>query len=111
MKSSRNKLLGVLLLLVFVIPLGMAVRKAYRDLRQPELNSALIVAVRKNDTTQVVSLLAQGADANVVSWYGSSALHLAAAKHDPAFVQLLLARGALVSAKDRDGKSPLDWAV
>jgi len=64
MKSSRKKLIGLAILLLFLVPLGISVKEVYREVRQPELNAALIAAVRKNDTVKVVSLLSQGADAN-----------------------------------------------
>jgi len=66
MKSSRKKLMATVILFLFLAPFGVAVKKAYRELRQPELNSALIVAVKRNDTPSVMALLAQGADANAV---------------------------------------------
>jgi len=64
MKSSHKKLVGLLILLLFLVPLGVAGKKVYLELRQPELNRVLIAAVKKNDTTAVVALLAQGADPN-----------------------------------------------
>jgi len=64
MKTSHKKLVGLLILLLFLVPLGIAVKKVYRENQQPELNRALIAAVKKNDTAAVVALLAQGADAN-----------------------------------------------
>lgn len=64
MKSSRNKMLGWAILFLFLVPLGMTVKKVYRELRQPELNRALITAVKKSDTAEVVALLREGADPN-----------------------------------------------
>jgi len=64
MKSSHKKLLGAVMLLLFLVPLSLAVKKVYRELKQPELNAALIAAVKRNDTAAVVSLLREGADAN-----------------------------------------------
>jgi len=64
MKSSRKKLMGVVILFSVLVPFGVAVKKVYRELRQPELNSALIAAIKRNDTVLVMALLGQGADAN-----------------------------------------------
>jgi ankyrin repeat protein len=64
MKPVRKKLIGLAILLVFLVSLGMAVKKVYRQLRQPDLNSALIAAVKKNNTAAVVALLLEGADPN-----------------------------------------------
>jgi hypothetical protein len=61
MKSSHKKLVGLVILLLFLVPLGMAAKKVYRELRQPELDSALIAAVKRSDTAAVVALLREGA--------------------------------------------------
>jgi hypothetical protein len=64
MKPVRKKLIGLAILLVFLVSLGMAGKIVYRGVRQPELNNALIAAVKKNDTAAVVALLREEADAN-----------------------------------------------
>jgi ankyrin repeat protein len=64
MKSSHKKLIGLAILLLFLVPLGMSGNKVYRELRQPELNHALIAAAKRGDTAAVVSLLREGADPN-----------------------------------------------
>jgi ankyrin repeat protein len=64
MNASRKKLSAFLILLVFLILFGMAGRNMYRELRQPELNAALIAAVKKNDTAATISRLQDGADPN-----------------------------------------------
>lgn len=66
MKSSHKKLISLAILLAFLVPLGMAVAKVHRQIRQDALNRALIAAVKKKDTTNVIALLSEGADANSI---------------------------------------------
>jgi len=64
MKSSRRKLLGLVILLVLFLPLAISVVEAYREVHQQALNHGLIAAIKKNDTPTVISLLSKGADPN-----------------------------------------------
>jgi ankyrin repeat protein len=62
MKSSRKKLIGLAILLLLLVTLGIAASTVYREVRQPDLNRALIAAVKKNDTSKANALLSEGAD-------------------------------------------------
>jgi len=141
MKPSYKKLLALLILLFCLFPLGCAVRKAYHDWRQPELNASLIAAVKKNDTTAVIAVLSQGADPNskdlpsdtrsmwLRSWdcirgrtrqvgSGTPALCIALQRDAPddapsnvPLITALLEAGATVNQPDDFGNTPLMWAV
>lgn len=52
------------MLLACLLPMSLALKKAYQEFRQPELNRALIAAIQQDDTRKVISLLSEGADAN-----------------------------------------------
>ena len=57
-------------------------------------------------------LLSHGADPNALDAYGRTALHLVAAKGEPiSAIRLLVEAGAQLDAKDRGGKTPLDYAT
>jgi len=141
MKSSRKKLLGLTLLILFVVPLGIAVKKVYWEFGRTDRNSRLIAAIRKNDTAKVVSLLAQGADANAgelppdlrsfqqklgdvlrgkSSSQGKARSALLVALEpiesipptkNIALINALLDAGADVNVSDKEGQTPLLWAV
>src|SRR5438128_1807657 len=55
---------SILCYLVLIIIVGLPVLLTWRAVRQERLDRALIAAVVKDDAPAVVSLLAQGADAN-----------------------------------------------
>jgi ankyrin repeat protein len=64
MKPSHRKLLGFVILLLFVLPLGLSVAQAFREGRQQALNRALIAAIKNNDAKAVITALAKGANPN-----------------------------------------------
>jgi hypothetical protein len=64
-KSSRGKLLGVLVLCAALSAIGGMGWEADREVRQQALDSALLSAIKKNDIPEVVASLAKGADPNV----------------------------------------------
>lgn len=74
--------------------------------------TALMQAAHEGHTSQVKLLLAAGADPNVVSTAGWTALTFAthAGAGAPEKLLVLLEAGADFSVRDRDGKTALDWA-
>ena len=77
--------------------------------KMPLLGYAAMVT----DRATVELLLDRGADPNVTSSRGATALMMAAASDhaDTATVQLLLDHGARLDARDDEGRSALDWAM
>jgi ankyrin repeat protein len=66
----------------------------------------------ERDSAECVRLaLAHGADINVSSDSGQTALHVAAAQRGEEFVRFLVASGARLDAKDKQGHTPLDIAM
>ena len=141
MGSVRKKRLGLLLLLVFAVFLGSSARNLYRKVRQPEMNRALIDAVKKDNAAGVISLLAAGANPNakeippntrslwLLLWdrlrgkplpreLGPTALVVALESNTAGWppenvpmVTALLDAGAAIEAADEDGTTPLVWAT
>lgn len=141
MKSSRNKLVGLVILLLSLPALGMTVKKVYRDVRLTELNASLIAALKKNNASSVVSLLSQGADPNsreippdprsqwqrlwdrlrgkpTPSGDGPTALLVAlkpvestTPPENVPLIKALLDAGAKINISEKDGVTPLTWAV
>ena len=62
---------------------------------------------------EVVSLASAGVDVDVkAEWYDEwTPLHYAAYSSQKEVAELLIDKGADVNAKDKNGKTPLDWAV
>ncbi len=96
--------------------------------------SPLFEAVKKGDKAEVEALLAKGADVNAKDRHGKTPLHqlaehpgddalfietIRAQGLDPSpflwkgkeIAELLLTKGADVNAKDKDGNTPLHWAI
>jgi ankyrin repeat protein len=83
-----------------------------KPLGQHELGFGLRAAAGQGNGALVDLLLANGGDPNW--WEGHderTALHAAARRGDLEVVRLLLAAGANVSAKDREGRTPLSVAI
>ncbi len=59
-----RKVVGLLLLLLLMGIIGVPGWVIYRDIRQDYLNHALIAAVKRDDTSEAIALLNEGADAN-----------------------------------------------
>ena len=64
----------------------------------------------RSSASAVKFLLEQGADVNLKSRSGDSALGCAALNGDVAVVRLLLKAGAQVNTRDEEGRTPLMWA-
>ena len=71
----------------------------------------LQLAALESDAAAVTSLLAEGADANVVDGYGWSPLHLAMPRAGPEVVSALLEAGADPNAQSVDGLTALHLAA
>src|SRR5260221_14679876 len=63
MKLLRKRLIWILLTL-FLLPVLITSVWFWRQVRQQNLDHALIEAIKKNDTSVAIALLNQGADAN-----------------------------------------------
>ena len=75
-----------------------------------KLNQALIYAARNNNAKIVKLLLDAGADSNPIGYHEIRPLMWAAYFKNEEMVRDLLNVGAIVSFKDVDGKTSLDWA-
>ena len=64
MRLSRSKRIGLIFLSLLAVLLGSLVWLTYREVRQEKLNRALIAAIKHNDTSAALTLLAEGADPN-----------------------------------------------
>jgi ankyrin repeat protein len=77
--------------------------------------SPLMLATQAGDVENVSLLLAKGADPNrqmiLLGFFPTTPLITAVAYDDPALVRALVASGAKLHDKDRDGMTPLAWAV
>jgi ankyrin repeat protein len=74
----------------------------------------MMFAARTNSPVSVKVaeyLLANGADPNIKSTMGSTALHLACSSHNADFVELLCKNKADVNIKDNSGATALHWAL
>jgi len=56
-------------------------------------------------------LLKRGANVNVINANGCSLLHLAALNGEIEMMRVLLDKGAIIDSQDKDGKTPLFYAV
>ena len=74
-------------------------------------STPLIVAAGKEYEEMVLMLLSHGADVNMTSKYGSTALSESAVKGNLAIVKKLLEAGAFVDSANKWGKTPLMWAA
>jgi ankyrin repeat protein len=73
----------------------------------PDLNKKLLDAAEAGDTSEVQSLLTEGADANSKGSYGHTALMSAAVRGHTDTVRTLLKAGADVNAKGSTGRTAL----
>jgi ankyrin repeat protein len=74
--------------------------------------TALYLAVSRNETNKALRLLARLADVNIVTGGPrNTALHLAAALNNIKLVENLLLRGADPSVQDSRGRTPLHYAA
>jgi ankyrin repeat protein len=74
-------------------------------------NTALIIAVDKNNLQIVQLLIAKGADINIKNNNGYTALIFAVGKNNLQIVQLLIAHGADVNIKNNNGYTALIFAI
>ncbi len=109
--------LGIALLLVLVVALAgfwgfTSVTPDDPDAppaagNRPDLDAALLAAVRDGDRARVEQLLREGANANARDDAGDTALMRAALYADAETMRALLESGADVRARGRDGTAPL----
>ncbi len=98
----------------FALLLGLCVcgpLSAHADPPVRKEVKALVVAAMKDDTITMERLIAQGVSVNTPVEDGRSLLFYAIAYQRVKTVTFLLAHGADLHAKDREGKTPLHWAV
>lgn len=77
----------------------------------PTPEDLLIVAVQKNQLSQVKKLLSEGADVNTVDPSGNSLLHLAVEKNSKPLLALLIEKGATIDARNSLGETPLYYSI
>lgn len=75
-----------------------------------EENIPLIEATKSNDSSTVMDLLQQGADANERDNRGMTALHWASTCENAEIAQLLLNAGSEIESRNNEGTIPLMWA-
>lgn len=84
--------------------LGVLLKKgADINAKNSDGESALYLAVKKQEGTLALWLLERGADANTRDQKGRLVLHLAAARNNPTLVKALMEKGADVNATHPDG--------
>ena len=71
---------------------------------------ALIMAVSIDNRPDVELVLKKGAEINGTNSIGRTALHIAAKQNHLEMAKFLLSRGADITARDRSGKIPYDYA-
>ncbi len=77
----------------------------------PELDRALLTAIRNGEHKEVADLMRQGADVNARTEFGDTALMQAACNSDCAMTEQLLERGADVNARGIYDVTPLLRAI
>lgn len=77
----------------------------------PELETALIRAVRQTSLDRTKLLLEAGADVNIAGGRAITPLHYAVARNSEGLVSLLLGFGARVTAQDRSRNRPIHYAA
>ena len=78
--------------------------------RTAEELEAIIDAAKKGDFDAVKQHLTAGTDVNIKNARGWTPLHLATDQGHKKVVEFLIAKGANVNAKDKKGRTSLDWA-
>lgn len=74
------------------------------------METALLTATEKQETTTVISLLKKGADINITDSKGRTPLMIATYKNDVKTAKALIEAGADVNIPDNDGVTPLEHA-
>jgi cytohesin len=104
--NMKHQLTLYLSVSVYILLLGLVSHAAVN----PSPDSVLQESVFKGDVNKVREALDAGANPNSPSFDGTM-LHTAARKGDAQIVSLLVSRRADVSAKNRDGETPLHSAT
>ncbi len=79
---------------------------------QIQLNNKLLVAVKASKTTDVRTLLQQGANVDAKDpSTGKTAMHFACEKNDKKLAEILLVFGAYINAQDNEGKTPIHYGL
>jgi uncharacterized protein len=99
------------LLTLMCLGQGTALAGGGVDVREPDGTTALMWAVRSEDTSRVRSLLRDGAQVDQANVNGVTALHLACQNGNAAMIKLLLDAGADREKRDGAGETPLMTAV
>ena len=99
------------LLTLMCLGQGTAVAERGADVREPDGTTALMWAVRSDDTSRVRSLLRGGAAVDHANVNGVTALQLACQNGNATIIKLLLEAGADREKRDAAGETPLMTAV
>ncbi|HZO91879.1 MAG TPA: ankyrin repeat domain-containing protein [Chthonomonadaceae bacterium] len=101
-------LLGLSAVIAFVgVPSGLV----YRQVQHEKANTALIAAVKNNDTAGVMAALNRGADINAKDMNGRTALEQAVVAENVEGVRILLERHANLIIPTSEGTSILSEAI
>ena len=90
------------------VPMGLEPKPRKRS---TESTNALILAIEKNQTYKVKTILRMGFDPNLPNEQGEAPLHHAAARGDLIVAGLLIKNGADPNLRRADGMTPLQLAV
>ena len=90
---------------------GKEIIKSLSSLSKKELDKKLIDAARNGPSNVIQYLIKAGADINIKTRFGHTALHLAAYYGHEQIVKMLLDAGSDINAKNNVGQTALYWAL
>lgn len=100
----------VSLLVSFILPAGLFTQDT-TEVTPPTLEDLLIVAVQKNQLSQVKKLVSEGADVNAIDPSGNSVMHIAVEKNSKPLLTFLIEKGAAIDGRNSLGETPLYYSI